>query len=377
MNRLQYLDLLRGFAIFGILVSNLPMFAEPIFGVNTNHTLISPIIQSIIYFFITGKFFVIFSFVFGYGFTIFINSTEKKGLPIKPFFYRRLLGLLIIGIFHASLFFNGDILVSYAFLGFFLFQFKDFNESKIYKIAISFWFLSFLFYGVIGLLIIFGAKDDPKLAFDLTQKSLNGYLGNFQEAVTQRITEFFFTFPFIILFNWSSAFYMFMIGLWMGRLNLLSNPKQFFDRFNGYWLYIFLIGCFSNGLFVWGNIIKINYFTSFISNSSLAIGGISFALVYSYILFLISQSENMILSKIRFIISQAGKMSLTNYLLHSILLSWIFNGWGLGAFGKYPPEIYMILVFFIYGFNLIFSSIWLKFFDLGPFEIILRKITYK
>ncbi|MCZ8155109.1 MAG: DUF418 domain-containing protein [Leptospira sp.] len=375
-DRMLYLDLLRGFAILGILISNLPAIAEPPYGMKINYTDISSWVTSLGYFFVTGKFFLIFSFVFGYGFTILIKSSESKGLDTKRIFFRRLLGLFLFGIAHACFFFNGDILVTYSILGLFLFLFKDADFKKILKISFIFWIISALFYGMIGLVAHYGIMEDPSLTKALTEQSIQGYLGDFVSVCKQRMTELKLTFPFIILFNWPSAFSLFLIGLWMGRQNMLLDPDSFFKRFRGYWVYIFFIGAIFNGLFVWGNLNSLNYIQGFLTGASLAVGGISFALLYCYGLLKFSKSNHFVLNLLKTAMAAVGSMSLTNYLMHSILLAIFFNGWGFGFYGKLPPETYMLLVFPIYGFNLIFSVMWKKYFSMGPFEMILRKITY-
>ncbi|TGL58131.1 DUF418 domain-containing protein [Leptospira ognonensis] len=376
-NRVLYLDLLRGFAIFGILISNLPVIAEPPFGMKINHTDLSKLFTSLGYFFVTGKFFLIFSFVFGYGFTILLNSSETKGFDTKRIFFRRLLGLLLLGILHACFFFNGDILITYSLLGVFLYKSKDASLSDILKMSLYSWIVSALFYGIIGLLIHYGSKEDPALTKTLTDQSIQGYLGNFTTATLQRLKEIKLTFPFIILFNWPSAFCLFLVGLWMGRQNTLNDPNTFFQRFSGYWIYIFVLGVISNSLFVWVNLESISYLSDFFTGASLAIGGVSFALLYCYGLLKFSESQHYLLRGLKSAMASVGSMSLTNYLLHSILLAFIFNGWGLGYYAKLPPEKYMFLVFPIYGFNLIFSSLWKKYFSMGPFEFVLRKFTYR
>ncbi len=375
-SRMMYLDLLRGFAILGILISNLPAIAEPPYGMKIGYTDLSVFVSSLGYFFVTGKFFLIFSFVFGYGFTILIKSSEAKGLDTKRIFFRRLLGLFLLGVLHACFFFNGDILVTYSILGIFLFLFKDADFNKILRVSFIFWILSALFYGFIGLLSYYSSNEDPTLTKNLTEQSIHGYLGNFVSSTLQRMTELRLTFPFIILFNWPSAFSLFLIGLWMGRQNILQDPNTFFNRFKGYWFYIFLIGTIGNSLFIWGSLQISSYFHSFFTWASLAIGGFAFSLLYCYGLLRLSNSENRILNYLKTAMAAVGSMSLTNYLSHSILLAFFFNGWGLGFYGKLPPEKYMLLIFPIYGFNLVFSVIWKKYFQMGPFEILLRKITY-
>jgi uncharacterized protein len=367
---------LRGFAILGVLISNLPMIAAPPFGLYSDYTELSYVCMALVYFFISGKFFVIFSFVFGYGFTILLKSSLTKGLNPKGIFFRRILGLFLFGILHAVFFFNGDILVSYAIMGCFLFLLKDSDDQKILKLSLIFWILSALFYGIIGLMLVFGSSEGNATMAELTRKSISGYSGNFFEASKQRIYELQFSYPFIILFNWPTAFCMFLVGLWMGKKNTLENPNSFFSKFKGRWIWIFLLGCLGNAFYVWGNFNSTNFFQSFLLNASLAIGGLSFALIYCYLLYKISLLDFYFIKLIRESIAKAGTMSLTNYLIQSMIMAWFFNGWGLGYYGKLSPEKFLLLVIPIYIFNLIFSMIWLKFFNLGPFEIFLRKLTY-
>lgn len=375
-NRLAYLDLLRGFAILGILISNLPILAEPPFSMVVHHNDLSSWVKLFSLFFISGKFFLIFSFVFGYGFTILLASSERNGYDAKIIFFRRLFGLFFLGILHATLFFNGDILVSYSLLGVVLYFSRNMEDSKLFKIVGLFWFISLLCYGVLGIISHYSLIGDPNLTARMIEESMNGYSGSFFSAVIQRVKELSYTFPFILFFNWPSAFFMFLIGLYLGRTESLANPELLFERFKGKWVWIVLLGIIGNSLFSFGQMKETSYLVSFVSTSMLAIGGVCFALIYCYALYQFSKSENFILSKLREAMKKAGTMSLTNYLSHSIILSFIFNGWGLGLYGKLKPEIALLITIPVYGFNLVFSSIWRKYFSMGPFETILRKFTY-
>lgn len=375
-NRLAYLDLLRGFAILGILISNLPILAEPPFSMVVHHNDLSSWVKLFSLFFISGKFFLIFSFVFGYGFTILLASSERNGYDAKIIFFRRLFGLFFLGILHATLFFNGDILVTYSLLGVVLYFSRNMEDSKLFKIVVLFWFISLLCYGVLGIISHYSLIGDPNLTARMIEESMNGYSGSFFSAVIQRVKELSYTFPFILFFNWPSAFFMFLIGLYLGRTESLANPELLFERFKGKWVWIVLLGIIGNSLFSFGQMKETSYLVSFLSTSMLAIGGVCFALIYCYALYQFSKSENFILSKLREAMKKAGTISLTNYLSHSIILSFIFNGWGLGLYGKLKPEIALLITIPVYGFNLVFSSIWRKYFSMGPFETILRKFTY-
>ena len=101
-DRIELLDTLRGFAIFGILMVNLPLMYAPmssmLLGSQGDGTLLHTLSESFIKFFFEGKFYVLFSMLFGYGFWIFINKTNIDGRSIVPVFRRRLFFLLLFGI---------------------------------------------------------------------------------------------------------------------------------------------------------------------------------------------------------------------------------------------------------------------------------------
>lgn len=375
-NRMIYLDMVRGFSILGILISNLSIFAETSFGMGFNQTVYSPYILGLIYFFITGKFFIIFSFVFGYGFTILMRSLEQKRGDTSAIYYRRLMGLVILGVLHTILFFQWDILVSYGIMGFFLYKLKGKSDNQILHISIGFWILSIIFYGVLGFLGLVTTWEDPAKIKELADISIQGYRGDFWEATLQRIREMPLNALLLILFNWPSAFMMFLLGFWAGRKKILENPETFFDRIRQNLLPILAIGCIANVLYAWGNLDVIGIFHSIVCNAMLGFGGISFALLYCYALHRIAESQNMKLDGIKNWLATVGSMSLTNYLMQSVILSWVFNGWGLGFYAELSPEIYILFVIPVFLWNVGFSVLWKKYFSVGPFEYFLRKITY-
>ncbi len=119
------LDALRGFALFGICLANYPEFslytflsqevthAMPTAGTDT-------VVKYLQYIFIDGKFYTIFSLLFGIGFSIILSNTVRKNRDGMKIFYRRMSVLLFIGLFHLIFLWAGDILILYAFTGFFL-----------------------------------------------------------------------------------------------------------------------------------------------------------------------------------------------------------------------------------------------------------------
>lgn len=398
-NRILILDFLRGFSLFGILAVNIPYLAEPFYGLSSFHSIVSEVIRWLLAFFFTGKFYILFSFLFGYSFSLFWASNEKKGKNGKYLFHRRLIGLFLLGLFHGLFLYEGDILLTYSILGFFLIRFKDYSELVWKKIILIFWIVSFFCYGGLGLWTYLSEESGNNLMHSLTQESINNHLSDFWTTTNHKIFELFYSFPYLILYNWSSAFMMFLVGLWGAKHEILSHPIKILKFSEGKLKWILTIAILSNTLYATSHFYSDQFLLGVIGSAFLAFGGIS--LCYLYVIgwiFLFFQNpfssdspnlnyESTSIIKIKFIshmskkfinlISNAGSMSLSNYILQSILCNAIFNGWGLGYYGSLPPEKVFLLIFPIYGINLLFSWIWKKYFRTGPLEFLLRKWIYQ
>jgi hypothetical protein len=146
--RIAILDVLRGFALFGILTVNMYLFSRPLQelyqGVGAaerpGHDQVA---DWLVAFFATGKFYTLFSFLFGLGFTIFIARARAKGQRAAPLFARRLLVLLGFGLVHGFFIWVGDILTFYALVGFVLLLFAWVKRPRTLLIwAFAIWLLS-------------------------------------------------------------------------------------------------------------------------------------------------------------------------------------------------------------------------------------------
>ena len=121
INRIHYLDALRGIAVFFIFTANIP-YLSGYFCFRNSQSLpwatfkFDEIFEAILHTLVDGKFYTIFSLLFGIGFTIQYENLKKRGLPFKPFFRRRMFWLMIFGGLHLSLIWMGDILTLYAIL---------------------------------------------------------------------------------------------------------------------------------------------------------------------------------------------------------------------------------------------------------------------
>ncbi|MEG1053463.1 MAG: DUF418 domain-containing protein, partial [Janthinobacterium sp.] len=118
--RIADVDALRGCALFGILVVNIGAFATPWFGLGLTDPAFHGGVDRATHFLVAllfeTKFYLLFSFLFGYSFTLQMQAAARADAPFVPRMLRRQAGLWLIGALHAVFLFHGDILTTYAVL---------------------------------------------------------------------------------------------------------------------------------------------------------------------------------------------------------------------------------------------------------------------
>src|ERR1700755_2789454 len=159
-DRIDVVDVLRGLAVGGILIGNLQWFSG--YGmmpesVAAQTPLYDQVTPFLVHFFFEGKFYSIFSFLFGFGFALQIARAEERGDVKASLFKRRLLWLLVIGLVHAYLLWAGDILSIYALTGFLLILFRWKTERSLLKWAIILLIVPIFTYTLQYLLFVFFA----------------------------------------------------------------------------------------------------------------------------------------------------------------------------------------------------------------------------
>ena len=143
--RIEAMDVLRGFALLGILLMNLEAFVGPLLGsvtgLDPRLTGADAWVDALIFIFVQGKFYTLFSLLFGMGFAVMMQRASASGRPFVGLYLRRTLVLLAIGLVHALLIWSGDILVTYALIAFVLLAFfRNTPQSRLPKWGV-FWAL--------------------------------------------------------------------------------------------------------------------------------------------------------------------------------------------------------------------------------------------
>jgi len=377
--RLHVVDALRGFAIVSImLLHNIEHFdfyftpaGQPNWLIGLNQG-----IWDTLFFLFGGKSYAIFALLFGLTFFIQSDNQAKRGKDFRGRFAWRLLLLLAFGLINSA-FYQGDILTIYAILGFALIPVAKLSNKAVFWIALVLmlqpveWINFF-----VGLQHpevkmanpaswAFFAKVGDYIPGDSIVKTWIGNLTNGKIAV--------------LLWTWEAGrvfqtISIFMLGMLAGRKKLFVSS----DVTNRFWRKTLLIATISfiplfiikNGLPNWmaSEAVRRPLITIVSTWSNLA-----FMLVLVSVFFIAYQKFS---GRILNIFTSFGKMSMSNYIIQSILGSFIYYGFGLGLY-KYTGATLCLLI----GISLaivqgIFSNWWMKNHRQGPLETIWHKLTW-
>lgn len=362
ISRAREIDAVRALALLGICVVNVPFLAQPLEAMLVRQTGIDGVVQFLVEWLFQGKFFVLFSFLFGWGFAVQMASTARAGERGHKRFLRRLLALALIGIAHGLLVFFGDILFLYALLGLPLLLVHRATPNQLMRVAAA-----SLVVGALSLLVL--AISVPSGVGTLPAHPGSGYLGGFVDAAVQRTSDWPLAFSFIALFNGPIAFAAFTAGLAAAKAGFFEQDNAIYASLRRRVPALLLIGLPLNWLYAMsvsgglgeGPLAALAF-------SSLAIAGPCLGAVY-----LVGIIELTRRGWIKGSTTAAGRMSLTIYVLEGVLAGLVFNGYGLGWYGKIGASGCFLLAVAIFAVTHLFASLWLAGFTHGPLEWVLRR----
>ena len=377
-------DLVRAFAILGIVLVNVAYFAYP--GEVTYHGggLRTPL-DNIAYF-ITNSFFLfksytLFSFMFGVGVAYQIISAQKRKAAFGPRYTRRIIGLLVLGIAHVSFGFIGDILIVYAGFGALLYLFRNLSVKVLKRWAIGLMILQITIAFIAAAAFHAWQTFDPDgFAKDMasTESTLSRYYevygsGSFNEIITQRWMDWEGYIVFSLPLQGPFVFAFFIWGLIVVKTGVLTNAKAVIWS-KGRRLYLPIgIGLNLIGAYLTYSAHGPMGAQSILGMAFIILGSPFLTLGY---LGLIAKWVDAPPSPLKTFMARGGTATLTAYLTQSIILSLIFNGYGLGYYGTLSAFTCIVIGLLTGVVSLIFVSLWRKRFAYGPFEFVLRRFTY-
>lgn len=395
MERIQIVDILRGFALFGILLVNMVIFSRPIQSIilpaDSSMLWYDRAAEWFIHFFGEGKFYALFSLLFGLGLTLLMDRIEARGVKFVPLYMRRLLVLLGIGVVHAFLIWVGDILIIYALIGFLLILFRKAKPRTLLIWAIILLSLPHLFTLGATALVELGrsfpegaeqinqtfAQVEANYAADVERGYRVYSSGTFAEITDQRVYDYLsmgLTSLFVLGFN---VLAMFLIGVYFGKQQIFQNLEANRPLFRKLLTWGLLIGIPGNAIYA-TLIMPISRvassWTLALATISQGIGAPMLCLAYVSAFALLAGTPTW--GKRLSVLAPVGQMALTNYLTQSIVCTLIFYGYGLGLFGKMGTALGIGLTIVIYLLQIPISHWWMKRFKYGPAEWLWRSLTY-
>jgi uncharacterized protein len=408
--RIAEMDILRGFALLGICVINLPGFYAPWSLEGSGAVELFPgrldtAVVWLVNFLGSGKFNSMFSFLFGVGFAIQMDRAAARGAPFAGMYLRRLLTLLAFGLAHVAFLWDGDVLHLYAAIGLPLILVRKLPDRWLWAIAALCALLP-VGHGLVKMardekpprtaeqrlergleqLRIYGKGEYviPRIDKDIATGVLKPPLhmtgeSTYPRVVADRIGEWAFEYRHGAAWFWPIMGTTLVIGFIAGR-------RRFFQDIPGHLPIIRKITWWSGGI---GLALAAAFATSELLaprggdriTALEAVASVLYILnrpilcaFYMGVIVLLAQRPvwRAALSPL----ASVGRMPLTNYLMQSVIASTLFFGYAFGLFYRIGPAVGVLIAFAIYAAQVAYSAWWMARFRFGPMEWLWRTLTY-
>ena len=392
--RIETLDVIRGFAMLGILVPNIVAFSWPqmamsetkVFGMTLDLLGTGPANDSanalghfVTQSFFHGKMMFLFALLFGAGVVMYSRKFDNPDrlVPLRVgagLWYRRMAWLLAIGLTHAVFLWFGDILVWYAASGLGLvWWLRRLTPMTQILIAVPcYLFGTAILLGVTAI----GAHVHSSGSFDLFStipSEVQAYTGSYLDSLVARLWTLLQMYLFMVPLFAVSITGIMLAGIALTRLGLLTGERsnRFYAAlaFGGLVLGLGLTGLVISGF----NAANIDFAGMYFSVMGQLVG-IPTSLGYAAVLILLVR--NNLLGFLTKALAAVGRMALSNYLMQTLICTTLFYGYGFGLFARIQYPHLWLVVAGVWAVNITFSVLWLRVFQFGPLEWVWRSLTY-
>jgi uncharacterized protein len=382
--RIQFIDVLRGMALFGILAANMRAFVAPLDAYGEIgalfHSRIDIAAQAFIDAFIQGKFISIFSFLFGMGFAIQLSRAEARGARFLSFYPRRLLALALFGLVHGIFIWAGDILLTYALSGAILLLFRNRQQKTLLWWAGSLFALPIVVNSVF-LALYFSRwrrpwmnpkpPDVPKF---LSVIHIYAH-GTARQIMAQNWVEWKHQLPTVGFAIYATG--LFLLGMWVWRAGIVQHLEEYKPILRKVCAWCLPIGLAMSiyyavvmAIVTPGHVSMWAWFAQimWLPGSHILAAGYMSGLA---LLFLEGNWRNRLMP-----FAAVGRTALTNYLMQSVICTLFFYHYLTGWFGRIGPALALVPTVILYGAQVGISNWWLQRYRFGPMEWLWRGMTY-
>jgi uncharacterized protein len=383
-DRIGELDIIRGFALFGVLWMNVYgtggflIPSDSIHGL-TSLPVLEKVVGSISHLFMEGKAQALFSMLFGFGFAIMMDRIGQRGGDGTQVYLRRLTVLLIVGVAHTTLMWMGDILNAYAAMGFLLLLTRRWSSGWLIAVGV---FLA----GILPTLVMVGLQlanpegPPPFVAIldasaQLREPIVMGrdYIA-YVVALATGTAEFYVQPIALSYFGWILG--RFMIGSWIYRQGWLQAPERHLKGFAVIAATFIPIGLV---LSVFRSLMKALELEPLtwaqpILRGLNPVAAVLMALGYGALIVVICQWP--VVKRSLSGLGSVGQMALTNYLTQSVFFLFVLYGFGFGLLPWMGPTLSLVFAIVVFAAQIVFSRWWLARYRFGPAEWLWRWATY-
>ena len=386
-SRMLSLDLLRGFSFLGILLVDVQLFAMPkaaslnplaygdFTGMNRWIWMVTHIVAD-------QKFLNLFALLFGAGIIIFTERLEKENAGVMAVYFRKLFWLLMLGLLHAYLLWPGDMLTAFAVSGALVFFLRKWKIRGLITLGLVFLAVPAFNYWLFGASVRHWPPEAVRSLLHTwkpdaaaTGKEITAMTGNLVQQLAWRAQAAWKmqTYEFTFLTGWQVSGMM-VIGMGLYKWGIMTAKKGV-----GFYITMGLAGLIAGLYLVTEGIVR-NFKAGWSVEYSMFFGWEwnyigSFFLSLFYLSVIMLWVRSGLLRMVQNMIVATGRMSLTNYLLTSVMGAILF--YGLGWYGKTERVSQMIMVLVLWVAWSAFSVLWLKHYRYGPLEWLWRSLTYR
>ncbi|NLU83254.1 DUF418 domain-containing protein [Rhodococcus sp. HNM0569] len=371
--RIRDVDALRGFALLGIFVVNITFMASAYPGNLVEDPAFSTPFDDAVRFVVSGlfsmKFYLLFSFLFGYSFVLQIQAAERAGAAFAPRMLRRILGLFALGAGHIVLLYSGDVLTTYAVACLVLLAVYRVGDRVAVVAAgaiYAFVALSLLVSAVFLDRSEFMPSSDEALV--AAEEQTQSMLGSFADIVGQHLDGLGLLVVQAASLQGPTALAMFLLGMVAARRSLFSGLSTRGLLLRRVQWVGFPVGLVGGALFA-----TLGADTS--TQATLVSVVTAPFLTAAYVATLVRILHSNRLTRVRGALESVGRVALTNYLTQSLVGFVLFTGIGFGLAGQVSPPLLLLLAVVIFSLQALVSALWLRHHRYGPVEYLLRCFT--
>lgn len=422
-NRIHAMDVMRGFAVLGILLMNIPAFSAHEFFLYWHdalkgETTTNGVIYNTIMILFDGKMRGLFTLLFGAGLMLFIENKNDNSIHVADLYFKRMTWMIVFGLVDAYIFlWGGDVLYEYAMCGIFAFAFRTMKPRNLLLLSFSILSLFIYFSGA-----PFLERKEKYIEYKNVEKQINehkpvnekqqevydefvevkgsylpfskDHIHNVTEDIYNREIKMKADYPAIFLANAEEVMPYhtkeFFMGMWESFATILLGMALFkFGFFQGtiktsiYRVLVFIgipVGITLCGLSVLTSVHTQAEFIQAIETRIFSVnhpggaGRIILTVGYASAILLLCR-VNWLKSFLR-LFANVGRMALTNYIMQTILCSFYFFGFGLNHYGEYDATGLLLFVVTIWIIQITYSNIYFRFLKMGPVEWLWKRLTY-